>query len=218
MATTATLTNREVCKAALRKINVAPQGATPPAEQSAEAVAALNRMLKSWQNQGINLWTEAEVSVTATTGSSHSVSPRPFEVLDVRFRRDGVDIPMQRMTRLEYFNLPNKTTTGTPTTYFVDMQREACTMYVWPILGSVTSETFELTVSREVEDVALDDPVDCPAEFYDAVVYGLAARLIDDYEVESQTAIRIVARAEAEYQMALAHDRQDSVFFMEPGY
>ncbi len=214
MAVTATDTARDLIGDALRKIGVVAIDEPMNADQAAAGLRALNRMLKSWQNKGFCTWAKASQSVALTTDSSFRLNPaRPLEILSCRFTQNGVERPMLSFTRDEYDSLPVKTSQGTPTTFHYDRQREDARLYVWPVMASVNGETLEITYTRELEDTTLDAPVDVPGEWYDAVVYGLAARLADDYTV---AAGNVIARAEAELRDALAFDREGSVWFHEP--
>ena len=67
---------------------------------------------------------------------------------------------------------------------------------------------------REFEDQTdLTAVPDVPGEWWDAVVYGLAARLADDY---GKNVPNVVARAEEELRLALSADREGSIYFGEP--
>jgi len=212
--TTDTETCRDIVTAALMKIGVAANGQAPSAHDFNLGMKALNRLLKALQNRGLNLWTTASQTVTLTTSASYTLDPeRPLDILSCRLKRGGVELPMQRMTREEYDRLPVKTSTGLPTTFYYDRQREAARLYVWPVLATAGGETLQITYTREIADLTAADAVDVPSEFYDAVVYGLAARLADDYQVADP---RIQARAEEELRLALAFDREGSVFFAGP--
>lgn len=212
MATTGTLLVRDVVTAALRKLNITNLGDDPDAEDADLAMTALNRMLKAWQNRGYNVWATSQMSVTLTTAASYTMSPvRPLRILNSRFTRSGIETPMVVMTRDEYDALPQKTSAGIPTTYYYDRQREAAKLYVWPVLAAANGETLSITYERETEDVTdLNQVLDLPGEYFDAAVYGLAARLADDYQRDVP---QIVARAEEELRVALAFDREESVFF-----
>jgi len=215
MAVTGTQTIREVVTDALEKIGVVDGESEPEAYEVAKGVRALNRMLKSWQNKGYNLWTYASQSVPLTTAASYTLDPvRPVRVHSVRLKRGAVETPMERLTRDEYDDLPMKSSQGMPTTWYFDRQREAARLYIWPVLATANGETLEITYERELEDMAspgdLNDTLDMPGEWWDAVVYGLAARLADDFMVNAPN---VIARAERELSEALAADREGSVFF-----
>jgi hypothetical protein len=211
MAVTGTYTNLDLITSALRKIGVVAQDEEATSDQVSEAIMALDRMLKAWQSRGYSLFTVASQSVVLTTSASYTLSPvRPVRINSVRFKRNGVETPMQRFTRQEYDDLPVKTTTGTPTCWHYDRQREAALLYIWPVLASASGETLEITYEREIEDVEMSSVADVPGEWWDAVVYGLASRLADDYGVSSQM---VMARAENELRLAEAGDREGSLFF-----
>jgi hypothetical protein len=216
MPNTDTYTCLEVCTDALRKIGVVAADEQAQADEIESAGRALNRMLKAWQGRGYNLWAVSAESVTATTDAEHSLTDaRPLEIQSIRVKRGGTEIPMYRMNREQYDMLPNKATTGIPTQFYFNRQRDAATFLVWPLFPSVTTETFEVTYIRELNDVVLTDQVDVPSEWYDATIYGLAARLLDDYTISNPM---LVQRAEEELRLALAYDREGSVYFCGDGY
>jgi len=174
---------------------------------------ALDRMLKSWPAMRYNLWKKTAMSVTSTTATNYTLSPvRPVRILSVRWKNTGgTETPMVGMTRDEYDRLPIKTTTGVPTTWYYDKQREAAKLYVWPVPASVTTETLEITYEREIEDMALDDAVDVPGEWWNAVVFGLASDLAIDYPGVANPMID--QKAATYLALAAGDDAEESVFF-----
>lgn len=215
---------REIVTAALRKIGVVAIDEAPGAEAFALATAQLNRMMKSWQSRGYFRWTYASVSVPLTTAAQYDVNlgdpvefgDKPLRIINMRLKRGGNEIPMRRMTRDEYDYIPDKTSKGIPTQYYVDRQREQMLVYVWPVLAATNGETLEITYEREITDVETDQRhIDLPYEWYDAAVYGLAARLADDFMV---SAPNVVARAQVEFSNAMAGDQEESVFFAPDHY
>lgn len=215
MAVTGTYTCQEICTDALRKARVVAIDEAATADDLQLARRQLNRMLKSWQNDGPNIFLYAAQTVALTTAASYTMSPvRPLEILTVNYNDGSSETPMQRMTRQEYESLPVKTSTGTPTCFYYDRQKEAAKIYIWPVLASASGETLEVDYVREFADVELADDVDVPGEYYDAVVYNLADRLSDDYGVQNPN---VTSRAQMLYQQALAFDREGSVYFHGDG-
>jgi hypothetical protein len=51
------VTRNDICYAALRTVGALASGETPSASELAEAVQALNMMVKSWQGVGLEVWT-----------------------------------------------------------------------------------------------------------------------------------------------------------------
>lgn len=217
MAVTGTRTIRQMCTAALRRAQVTAIDEDPEAADLAEAMDELDFMLKSWQNSGYQIWAYTSGSLTLTTSAAHTLDPvRPLQIVTARFKRNGIEIPMQQITRTEYDNLPQKTSQGTPTQFYYDRQREAARFYVWPVLATASGETVEYTYVRELEDVTDPDAVlDVPGEWWEATVYGLAARLAETYNLNDVYA-KLAPRAAVKLDEALSFDREGSVFFAGP--
>lgn len=218
MAVTATRSVSQIVTAALRKAHIVSVRESADAAMAAECMEELNRMLKGWQTaMPYMLFTQSIGSLTLTNGtyiyalSSNSVR-RPLKILSARFK-DSTETPMLELTRDEYDELPNKTADGIPTNFYYDRQREEANFYIWPSLATVTTQTIEYTYEREVEDItALTDTVDVPSEWWDAVVYNLAARMVDTFPVHPDpNAIR--QRAESLRRQTAASEHVGKVRF-----
>lgn len=213
MATTGTKTNQDICLSALRKATITAGDEPATGDDMVNALESLGSMLKSWQNEGFNLWAVSDLSLPITAGVNNQVvTPRPHSIHNIRFQSNGVEIPMERLNRTEWDELPQKTTSGTPTTFYVDRQRDSFTVRIWPVLSVVTTETLEITYVRELEDVEAVEVVDVPSEWLEATIYGLAARLADDYGLDKPMLVR---RAERELELAQAQDREGSIYFLD---
>lgn len=215
------MTAREVISFALRKLNVTASTEEPGADDAARAMTELNMMLKGWQKHE-NLWrmTEGSVTLVAST-ASYALSPVPHKVISARYRNSSSsDLPMNEMTREEYYNLPLKTSTGVPTNYFVDYQRSAVTIYTWPVISSVTTETIKYTYLRKFEDIDdLSNDIDVKTEHLEVVGYNLARRLGPDFGAAgTQKYAFIASEAERLLSDALDDDREGFVQFIAERY
>lgn len=214
---TSDMTVRQVITRALRVLALLGKGDTADGEDVTDGVVSLNLMLKSWQVTGPNLWrvTDGTVTLAAST-ATYTLSPRPLKVDACRYRNaSGVDMPMQQMTDEEYEQLPLKTSTGIPTTFYVNRQRGATTLTVWPVLASVTTETLRYSYQRVIEDVTnANETLDVPQEALDLVIYGLASRFLDDYGVVGERAKRVVDRFLMLKSQHDAFDREPFIQFV----
>ena len=208
-------TNRDLCVAALRKIGVAAQGEGLDGADLTSAMGQLRRMLAAWQNRGDMLWAATRMDLTTALGvTSYDLTPRPLEVHSVHLRRGTVNQPLTKFTRNEFERLPLTALPGAyPTAWWADRQRDVTILHLWPT--PITGLPVAATVTREILAEDPDDEADVPGEWEEAVVYGLAARLSDDYAI---AASNVIARAEDELDTALAFDRQDSVYFVDEDY
>lgn len=212
MATTLTYTALDVATEALRDAGVVSIEHAPTAEELDIAFKRLNMMLKALQNDSITLWkqTDGTISVTAAT-ASYTLPSRPLTIGTVNYKESTNETWLYRMGRQEYFELPDRTSAGRPTQFYYHRQREQGVLYVWPVLATATG-TLVYTARDEVEDItAGDDVVDCPAEWYEAIHWGLAWRLSVAFGVENPG---LQQKAERAKMIAQGADVEESFTFM----
>lgn len=150
----------------------------------------LTMMLKDWQvDPDLGTWLETEGALTlADSDGSYTFQAAgdfttiPFEIKQVRISHDGGDeIEMTRLSREEYYRLPNRTTEGHPTQYFYDRQRDGGTLYIWPEPDDALYD-LTFTYRRRIMDLdAGTDNFDLPPEWEGAIVNNLAVLLIPIY-------------------------------------
>lgn len=218
-----TLTARQVITFALRKCNILGLGEDPDADQAKDARILLNLMLKDWSIKGPHLWKKTEGAVTLTNATaSYDLfgGLNPLRILSARYRDvNSIDLPMTPMVRDDYFDLPQKASTGIPTTYYFDPQRGAPTLYVWPVKATITTETVRVTYQKRFDDVdTLDNDIDIVQEWLLTVGYNLASLLLDDYPIEGKESDRIITRAEILKSEAMDYDREDMLQFCPSEY
>ena len=153
-------------------------GLTVKAKEVDYAQGELNRMLKTWGARGLTLWTDETGTATITAGDADvALSPRPLEVYDVRLQTSATfERPLTRWEKGDYTSLPNKTQVGEPTIYSPVYSASGLALKVWPVPSA--NRTLSYSYSRVIEDVTeLNDPVDAPQMWLEAVQKCLAAKL-----------------------------------------
>lgn len=125
---------------------------------------------------------------------------RPLKILDARrYNLDSaIDVPLSEIDRIEYQEMPNKTSTGAVNSFYYDRRGGANStgyVYLWPSPATV-DEAIKMTVARPIQDftVAGDDS-DLPQEWIRAIEWGLADELADEYDVPEPKRTRIERRA-----------------------
>ena len=87
------------------------------------AKRSMNIMLAEWSNRGLNQWTiEQRTQALTANDSEYNLATDVIDILSLVVRRSGTDFSMTRISRDSFLNLPNKTSTGRPTQYFLDRQ------------------------------------------------------------------------------------------------
>lgn len=166
------------------------QAAEEPLEahELQQGIRTLNIMLKAWQADGVQTWTFTEGSFALVQadfdyliGAGGAFTTVPLDITDVRINRNNRDLPMNRMSREDYYALPVRDNEGYPTQYFYDSQRDNGVLYVWPAPDAGLG-TIKFTYRRQIFDAGDGtSTVDIRTEWYEALVYNLADRLVPYY-------------------------------------
>ena len=134
----------------------------------------MNLMFADWVNRGLNLWTVKEANFTVTQGtSSYSLASDVVDVLEVVVRRSSTDFEVQRISRSDYATVPNKTTQGRPSQYYLDRQITPV-MYLWSTPENSTDQVRYYYVRRIEDADTLGNTTDMPFRFFPCMVAGLA--------------------------------------------
>jgi hypothetical protein len=215
------LNAEQVIVFALRKLGVISIGQVPDYNEVAPCLLDLNLMLKNWETTGPHLWrnTLGSFPFTANTPSYPMTSDNPLRVVEVRYRYpDGHDLPLIRMSRIQYMRLPLKTSNGSPTQFYFDPQEAGQTLYLWPVLKNVTADQAVYTFQRRFQVCqSPNDSVDIVQEWLATAGYSLAEALLPNYGVGGERAARIENSARTLRRQAKAFDRPAFVQFM-PAY
>lgn len=215
------MTMQQAATRAYRLLGVLEPPWVPSDDQMTQAILAANMLQYAWQADGINLWRQEQRTIAVAAGA-RSVEITPY-VLGVEqaswvvtpspnlYKR-----PMGYYSYVDYFNLPNpeaQSSSG-PSVYMFDKQDTTSTLWLWPV--PTNGGTIIASVGRSVDDITAEsDEIDMPSEWYEAFVYNLADRLMDDQALantDPQTAQRITAHAMVLYQKVQNFDRPTSVF------
>lgn len=146
---------------------------------------------------------------------------RPLKILDARRYRfsSAIDTPLSEMDRIEYQEMPNKTSTGAVNSFFYDRRGGTNTtgyIYLWPAPVSV-DEAIKMTIARPIQDFTVaGDDADLPQEWIRAVEWGLADELADEYDVPEPKRTRIERRAAQYLQEANWWERELISFELVP--
>jgi len=175
---------------------------------------SMNLMFADWANRGLNLWTVKEADFTVTQGtSSYALAADVVDVLDVVIRRSNTDYELQRISRGDYATVPNKTTQGRPSQFWLDRQITPV-MYLWSTPENSTDQIRYYYVRRIEDADALVNTTDMPFRFYPCMVAGLAYYLSMKRAPERAQLLKVVY--EEEFQRAADEDEGRTPLKLQP--
>lgn len=180
------------------------------------AKRSLNLMLAEWANRGLNQWTIKQRSLAVTQGTgNYAIDADVIDVLSVIVRRDNTDYALDRYSREEFLTIPNKTTQGRPSQFFLHRQITP-NLQLWPVPENNTDIVFYDALTRMQDADTFINSSDMPFRFYPCLAAGLA------YYIAIKRApqrIQILKAAyEEEFERAMTEDRDRASFNVVPRY
>ena len=182
------------------------------------AIRSANFMLAEWANRGLNQWTISTGAQTVTKGTnSYDLGTDVIDVLDVVIRRTvgstTTDIRLDKLSRAEYFNIPNKDTEAKPSQYFIDKQINP-KIYVYPTPENSTDiiRFNKLTRLDDADDAK--NTMNIPFSFYPCFVAGLAYYL--SMKKAPELAGQLKAIYEEEFRRAADQNEDRASFRIKP--
>jgi len=129
------------------------------------------------------------------------------------------EIPLARMNRDDWTNLPNKTFQGRPLQYWFNRQRDYPTMQLWPVTDP-TNMFGQIIIwkQRYIMDVGtLTEELDIPQRWYEAVVWQLSWRLAMEMpEFDMNLLGMIKGTADEALKVAQDEERDNSPIYFAP--
>lgn len=124
------------------------------------------------------------------------------------------EIPLARLSRDDYTNLPNKSfQSNRPLQFWFDRQVQRPVMHLWPVPNN-SAEDYQIVLWRQryIMDVgSMTQEIEVPQRWYDAIVAMLAAKLAMEYvEVDAQMIPMLDAKAKEALYFAQQEERDNS--------
>ena len=178
------------------------------------AKRSLNLLFADWANRGLNQWTitQRTQTVTASDGD-YNLGADVIDVLSMVVRRSSTDFSMTRISRDEYLSIPNKTTTGRPTQFFIDRQITP-QIKVWPVPENST-DVLHFDCLTRIEDAdTFTNTVEVPFRFYPCLAAGLAYYIAIKKAPDRIQLLKAIY--DEEFDRAQAEDRDRASFNVVP--
>ena len=199
--------------------------------QLRQARRSLNILFQEWGNRGLHYWQIGNNSITLvadqavytmfrSTGDGTSDATAIYgvdDVLEAVYRNSSnVDTPLTKINRSTYQGLSNKTSTGTPSHYYVQrfIDKVTITLYLTPG-SSEAGNKLNFYFVKRIQDIGdYTNATDVPYRFVPCMVSGLAFYLSQKFKPELSQQMKLYY--EDELQRALAEDGSSSSSYITP--
>ena len=169
---------------------------------------SLDLLFLDWANRGLNLWTieQATSSLTSDT-TSFDLATDTVNVLSAVIRDSSsgtnTDISIERISREEYLNVPNKSTKARPSQYYVE-RTITPKVYLYPTTDK--AYTFVYYRIRRIQDAGeYTNETDVNFRFLPCLASGLAYQLSLKFSPDRTAALKQLY--EEDFARAAAEDR-----------
>jgi hypothetical protein len=198
--------------------------------QLKSARRSLNILFQEWANRGLHYWEVANNNITLVAdqatytmfrstddGTSSATAVYGVDdILEASYRNSNVDTPLTKVSRSQYQAFSNKTSTGTPSQYFVQrfIDKITVTLYLTP--GSSEAGKFlNYYYVKRIQDAGdYTNDADVPYRFVPCMTAGLAYYLAIKNAPDRVQMLKMLY--EDELQRALQEDGSSSSTFISP--
>jgi len=176
----------DLIRATLRLIGAISSSETPAADESSDALEALNLMLGSWGASRFLSASTGKVTKAMTGAASYTIgsggdidTTRPTALYVVTYTYGGIDYNVKVIDYADYQKIGLKTVSGTiPDFVALKPDNPLSTIYLYPI---PTTGTLTLDNIRPATDLTLVDDLPYPPEWIRAIKYNLAIEIAPEY-------------------------------------
>jgi len=144
-------------------------------DEAKSARRSLNLLFRDMENRGYPLAQLREISVTMVEDQrEYILDADVMAIMDFVIEKDDTEVGLNRMSLFDFNKIANKDSTGKPTNFTSNRQRDAITMKVWPLPDNST-DVIKGWVVKRIEDVTKSNQdADLNVRFLPAIVAGLA--------------------------------------------
>ena len=138
-----------------------------------------------------------------------------IDILSVALRRDNTDYSIPRVSRDDYLTIPNKSTTGRVSQFFLN-RLITPQLEVWPTPDKDTDLLIFNRLTRIQDADTFINTFEVPFRFYPCLAAGLAYYL--SVKIAQDRTPMLKALYEEEFDKAAVEDRDRASFTIQPGY
>jgi hypothetical protein len=170
---------------------------------------------------GAWLWADLDPTISARYWRIRETTGAAIAVDEFYLGHSPSEIIMGRTSLDTYASLPDRTTKGRPTQFFLDRQYERPRINLWPAPDAVNAfSQIVIWRQRHVMDVgSMTQRLEIPARWYDAMVAGLAYRMaVETPQVDAGMVPLLKGMADEAMLLMGANEKDASPMVMRFGF
>jgi hypothetical protein len=175
----------DLIRATLRLIGAISSSETPNADESSDALEALNLMLGSWGASRFLSKNTQTITHTLTGAASYTIGSggdidtiRPSAIFTAYYTLGGLDYPLQVLDYKTYSEIGTKNIGAIPEYVVLKPDYPLSTIYLFPVPAN---GTLTLDNVRPATDLTLADDLPYPPEWIRALKFNLAIEIAPEF-------------------------------------
>jgi hypothetical protein len=192
-------TVRDLISSSLRKLSILGAGENLTAEDATDGLNSLNQMLSSWSADGQVIFSRSVDSIPLTSGlQTYTMgiggainTARPAGITQATINL-GSTVYMLNIWNSNVISTQGfPTLQGIPSDIYVNNGNPLLTLQLYPVpIGGLTLNIYSM---KPLSSLALNDTVDLPPGFEEAIIYNLAVRIAPEYDREASQTVKEMA-------------------------
>jgi|TARA_B110000285_G_C15043197_1_gene572903 hypothetical protein len=158
---------------------------------------------------------ESGVATTIASNPSLANCQASVDMLEAVVRRDGSDISITRINRQDYLTIPDKTTQGRPTQFYIDRQITP-TVTVWPAPENSTDQLIYYRIKRIEDADSANNNAEVPFRFLPCLIAGLSYYIAIKKAPDRVPMLK--AMYDEEFQRAASEDAERTPLRLVPSH
>ena len=175
----------DLIRATLRLIGAISSSETPAADESSDALEALNLMLGSWGASRFLSASTGKVTHTCNGSTSYTIgvggdinTTRPTAIYNAYWSTGGLDYPLTFLDYSDYQDIGIKNIGSIPEYIVLKPDNPLSTIFLFPVPAN---GTLTLDNIRPATDLTLADDLPYPPEWIRALKFNLAVEIAPEY-------------------------------------
>tara|TARA_R100000951_G_scaffold34386_1_gene29257 strand:- start:1802 stop:2491 length:690 start_codon:yes stop_codon:yes gene_type:complete len=185
---------------------------------------SMNLLTIEWVNRGVNLWTIEEGSVNLVKGTyQYTLDADTIDLLEHVIRTNSgntstqSDLTINRIGVGTYSSVPNKLSEGRPIQMWIDRQRDAPVLNLWPVPDKSDTYVLKYWRIRRIQDAGSGvETADMNYRFLPCLVAGLAYNIALKVPDLMERVPMLKTVYEEAFALAAAEDREKTSDYYTP--
>lgn len=206
----------DIITEAFERCGKRPNQITTDMMQSARRSCDL--LLEEWTVKGLNLWKVDLIEIPLIgLQSTYDLSTNTIDLLDCYLTQvaGGADVPIPKMGRTDYANIPNKSQVGRPSQLWFE-RSPIPRIHIYMLPQSDGQYILKCYRINQFEDVGIQngETSDLVYRMHEPFIAGLAAKLAEKFAPDRED--KLLIKAEQKWNIANANDREGAPITIAP--